>query len=571
MKKNYSAIAALFIAGALFSQPCHKLFFSEYVKGSGNRKAVEIYNPTSAAVSLSGYRVSVFSNGSNSPSLNFNLNATLAAGDVYVIANSQADSMFKLLADTLTGGLAFTGNDAVALLFGTDTVDVIGIIGNDPGSGGWAVDTASTSNHTLIRKPAVQQAANPWDTSEWYTLAKDTVRLGEHTGPTGLTPCTTSNLDTLVTFLNDSGTFTGVNGNYSAYLILNLLHTDSMAVDVELTSGNAAWINNYTTQTISFASGVIQKTFSLTITNDTTGGVTNTLQFKLVNASTGLTIGEDSVFTLLLFPPVVAPEDTCATLFFSEYVEGSANNKALEIYNPTANAVSLANYKVVLFVNGNTTPTNTLNLSGSLAAGDVYVIVSSQADSTTKLLADTTSNVTNFNGNDALALLYFTDTLDVIGVVGTDPGSNGWTVGSGSAVNHTLVRDSTVKKGNTNWAVAVNQWNVFGMDTFFLGTHTGPVNQNACVLVSGIKEEINTTNQVRIYPNPNHGNFTVELLDGNHSDTEVKIFDLSGRVLYAAKGYSNILSINTPTISAGIYVVETRSGKQYSRSKITIQ
>ena len=29
-------------------------------------------------------------------------------------------------------------------------------------------------------------------------------------------------------------------------------------------------------------------------------------------------------------------------LFFSEYIEGSSNNKALEIYNPTDNAINLS-------------------------------------------------------------------------------------------------------------------------------------------------------------------------------------------------------------------------------------
>ena len=39
-------------------------------------------------------------------------------------------------------------------------------------------------------------------------------------------------------------------------------------------------------------------------------------------------------------------------LFFSEYIEGSSNNKVLEIYNPTGVAVDLSNYSVKHSRNG---------------------------------------------------------------------------------------------------------------------------------------------------------------------------------------------------------------------------
>jgi predicted extracellular nuclease len=47
-----------------------------------------------------------------------------------------------------------------------------------------------------------------------------------------------------------------------------------------------------------------------------------------------------------------------ADLFFSEYIEGSSNNKALEIYNNTGAAIDLAEagYVVQLYFNGSTVP-----------------------------------------------------------------------------------------------------------------------------------------------------------------------------------------------------------------------
>ena len=53
-----------------------------------------------------------------------------------------------------------------------------------------------------------------------------------------------------------------------------------------------------------------------------------------------------SMTTLMMFAQ-------CGELFISEYVEGYANNKALEIYNPTGQAVNLSQYSIARFSNGN--------------------------------------------------------------------------------------------------------------------------------------------------------------------------------------------------------------------------
>ena len=72
-----------------------------------------------------------------------------------------------------------------------------------------------------------------------------------------------------------------------------------------------------------------------------------------------------------------APSD----LFFSEYVEGTSNNKALEIFNGTGAPVNLATegYNVQMYFNGNPVSTLTINLTGTVAAGDVFVLAQSSA------------------------------------------------------------------------------------------------------------------------------------------------------------------------------------------------
>lgn len=70
-----------------------------------------------------------------------------------------------------------------------------------------------------------------------------------------------------------------------------------------------------------------------------------------------------------------AEETTKATdLIISEYIEGSSNNKAIEIYNGTGQNVDLSQYKIELYVNGKTEIQSKLDMSGTLESGKTYVI-----------------------------------------------------------------------------------------------------------------------------------------------------------------------------------------------------
>jgi predicted extracellular nuclease len=137
--------------------------------------------------------------------------------------------------------------------------------------------------------------------------------------------------------------------------------------------------------------------------------------------------------TCLLFSTSLFSQSGCTELFFSEYGEGSSTNKYIEIYNPTANAVSLSTYTVYLCTNGSTSnPKIFDSVAVSIAPGDVYVITNILADSTILAEADTALaylSIAVFNGDDALILVNGTDTIDVIGVPGVDPGSSGVSLG----------------------------------------------------------------------------------------------------------------------------------------------
>ena len=99
-------------------------------------------------------------------------------------------------------------------------------------------------------------------------------------------------------------------------------------------------------------------------------------------------------------------------LFFSEYIEGSSYNKALEIFNGTGQTVDLSDYKVILFTNGSPTPSQTLALSGFLAHQEVYVLAHGSSNQAILAVADITNNsVCNFSGDDALPCKGFHGTM----------------------------------------------------------------------------------------------------------------------------------------------------------------
>ncbi len=164
------------------------------------------------------------------------------------------------------------------------------------------------------------------------------------------------------------------------------------------------------------------------------------------------------------------------TLFFSEYIEGSSNNKAVEIFNGTGAAVSLTGYTVKIYANGGTTPANTINLTGSVAANDVFVLAHTLANAAILAQADQTSNTLTFNGNDAVVLSNGATVLDVIGQIGVDPGAAGWGTDPANTMDNTIVRNSNIVVGDANGSDAFDpaaEWTGSAVDTTsFLGSHT---------------------------------------------------------------------------------------------------
>lgn len=185
MKKLYSIICALFLMNATAFSQCNELFISEYVEGIGNDKAIEIYNPTAAPINLTGYSIRRYSNGAVDYAAGgiTNLIGTIAPLGAFIIVNGQTTSEtnspacsleLQALADQLDGAYPsstfMNGDDAMVLAKADVIIDILGKIGEDPGTA-WSSDFPYsadagawiTRNHTMVRKASVQTgvAVNP--------------------------------------------------------------------------------------------------------------------------------------------------------------------------------------------------------------------------------------------------------------------------------------------------------------------------------------------------------------------------------------------------------------------------
>jgi len=240
MKKSLLTFS-LFAVSGLFAQNCSDLFISEYVEGWSNNKALEIYNPTASPISLGGYFVARYSNGSTTATgaNAIQLIGTIAPYDVYVAVLDKRDpagtgqeapiwDSLQARADgfyapvyTTNNSFYWNGNDAVMLAKGTLSadptadvttatgfviVDIFGKIGENPANasgvssandGAWSTTfpysggqgVLVTSDHSMIRKNTIQKGVKTpvsfFDPLlEWDTIPAVVVRLDPVTGDT---------------------------------------------------------------------------------------------------------------------------------------------------------------------------------------------------------------------------------------------------------------------------------------------------------------------------------------------------------------------------------------------------
>jgi len=152
-------------------------------------------------------------------------------------------------------------------------------------------------------------------------------------------------------------------------------------------------------------------------------------------------------------------------IFISEYVEGSSNNKAVEIANFTGASIDLSVYSLKRNTNGGTNWGAALNLSGILSTNDVFVVANSSATTAILNVTDLTSGADAiiFNGNDPVGLFKNNILIDLVGQFNAGTAN--------FAKDVTLRRVETISNPSTTYITT--EWSSFAINTFDgLGSHT---------------------------------------------------------------------------------------------------
>jgi hypothetical protein len=301
----------------------------------------------------------------------------------------------------------------------------------------------------------------------------------------------------------------------------------------------------------------------------------------------------------------------CSDLIISEYVEGSNNNKAIELYNPTSGPISLSNYRLVRYNNGTTATAGEANSQASInlgnniiPSGDAFVIVIDKRDPNQacpgqecavalelQALADTflcpnynVSYAMYFNGNDAISLQKqngagqwsyvdifgkIGDPAMVTGVAWSDEFPYDGSVGTWWTKDLTLVRKPNVTSG-----VTVNpdpffdvtlEYDSIGFETWTnLGIH-------ACNCAVNVGE-INTTPYSTVFPNPSeNGQLFVQ---AEEDIASIELLNTLGQSLRAEVRNisSKMIEISTESNNSGLYLVRVNfRNKRSAIHRVTIR
>lgn len=312
----------------------------------------------------------------------------------------------------------------------------------------------------------------------------------------------------------------------------------------------------------------------------------------------------------------------CSDLFISEYVEGWSNNKALEIYNPTANPINLNQYMVIRYSNGATSVGSNyaVQLSGTIAPYSTYVGVVDQRDpngtgqdapiwDSLEVRADgfyspdyDVNSTWYWNGNDAVVLAKGTPSniagailVDVFGKIGEDPGE-GWSTvfpytGNGIVVtaDHSMIRKPSILKGETNPTISffnpLDQWDTIPAvivrldengDTVYSGGGNPILDGNwnslgwhDCACEPASIESINAKEGIKIFPNPTSGVIYVKNTD---EVVKVEVINSLGQVVNELRNVSkSVLTLDLGNHKGVYFIRFTEANGASSLKRVVIK
>ena len=207
---------------------------------------------------------------------------------------------------------------------------------------------------------------------------------------------------------------------------------------------------------------------------------------------------------------------------------------------------------VYLWSNGETSQTIHVNATGNFA-------VTVTTSGTCVALSDTTYVVVN--SNPVVSLSGNMDTVcnstGIIYLIGGTPFGGTY---SGSSVTGTFFDASAALPGTNTITY------MFTDNNGCSGSATETIEVEVCTGVNDL-----ATSRIHIYPNPNNGNFEIDLGESNNATTQLKIVDATGKIILNQFFKGNKTSLQLNEVASGIYLLELKTVTETRRTKLIIQ
>lgn len=253
-----------------------------------------------------------------------------------------------------------------------------------------------------------------------------------------------------------------------------------------------------------------------------------------------------SVDSNIVSATTLASDSFAKDIFVSKYIEGTSNNKAMELYNNTGHPVNLSDYRLISQSYNNTSGNyyyeNAYEFEGILQQGERAVIINPNANLSC-MTVDQARFVTaapemTYSGSQYLELRYKSTRIDAIGVYGQ---SN-----SSTLSDVTLYRNSGVN--NPNSTFTMSEWDSY------------PINYCSNLGTTLATENVNFAENIELtlYPNPVTDGFIRFKGKDLEKIAEIAIIDMSGKVVLQKENpFKNSNEISVSQLNEGVYFVRT--------------
>jgi len=227
-------------------------------------------------------------------------------------------------------------------------------------------------------------------------------------------------------------------------------------------------------------------------------------------------------------------------LIVTKYLEGSANNKAIEITNKTGHSVNLSDYRLsIQFPSGtNYYFPDPYELEGVVQNNETFVVLNPDANFSCYTINQakfvTAAPQMTFSGSQYLELRYKSTTVDAIGI---------------SSQNNSSVLGNTslYRKANVNQPVTtfdISEWDSYASNYC---QNLGTLSTSEAELLAG--------KDFKIYPNPVYENIFVNGKTENIQTAQ--IVDYSGQLIYIEKNpFKNKKNISVQNLKTGSYLLK---------------